>query len=251
MVDVACLWGSDYTELGVVGTETLGERIGLGISRGRFPKGYPYVDPNEDVVLAATDGRTDLVAVLDGHNGFDAARAAAQAILDRVETLMTLSPEEAAIRAANLAGEAVRDATSHLEGIRRSSGTTLCLAVVSGSHAAVVSAGDSAAVLMGEKTRLLTSASPALGHGRYQTNQPPTVVSLTPGDRLVVATDGLWDFLSRDGLTRLDPTVFDSPPRAVAELIDAAFAGGAGDNVGVVVRRGSTGEVQVRDRAAR
>ncbi|GIU92148.1 MAG: hypothetical protein KatS3mg011_1054 [Acidimicrobiia bacterium] len=248
MLDVACLWGSDHTELGVIATETLGERIGLGISRGRFPKGYPYVDPNEDVVLAATDGTTDLLAVLDGHNGFDAARAATQAILDRVEDLFSLLPEEAAAEAITVAGAAVRDAVSGLTGVRRSSGTTICVAVVAGSRLAVASAGDSTAVLVGEDSRVLTRTTPALGHGRYRFDEHPITAVVDAGDRLVVATDGLWDFLG--GADRLRPELLDSPRLAVSRLIEAAFNGGAGDNVGVAVRRGSAGEVHVRDRAA-
>ncbi|MEA3502778.1 MAG: hypothetical protein U9R47_08390, partial [Actinomycetota bacterium] len=70
------LLGSDHTELGEVEIAELSPHVAVGISRGRFPKGYAHVDPNEDAVFAATDGTTAIIAVADGHHGFDAAEAA-------------------------------------------------------------------------------------------------------------------------------------------------------------------------------
>ena len=46
------LWGDRHTALGKVGTASLEPRAALAISRGQEAKRYPYVDPNEDAVLA-------------------------------------------------------------------------------------------------------------------------------------------------------------------------------------------------------
>jgi hypothetical protein len=43
------LLGTDHTELGHLVTETLGP-IAVGLGRGRHPKAYPYLDPNEDAL---------------------------------------------------------------------------------------------------------------------------------------------------------------------------------------------------------
>ena len=72
----ALLLGEDHTELEEVAITEVTPNLAIGISRGRFPKGYPHVDPNEDAVYAATDGTTTVLVVADGHQGFDAARAA-------------------------------------------------------------------------------------------------------------------------------------------------------------------------------
>jgi len=78
----ALLVGSDHTELDEVAIEEVTPKLTIGISCGWFPKGYPHADPNEDAVFAATDGNATIVAVADGHHGFDAARAAITAIAE-------------------------------------------------------------------------------------------------------------------------------------------------------------------------
>ena len=78
----ALLLGSDHTELDEVAIEVVTPNLAIGISSGRFPKGYPHADPNEDAVFATTDGVTTILAVADGHHGFDAARAAITAIAE-------------------------------------------------------------------------------------------------------------------------------------------------------------------------
>ena len=67
------LLGSNYETLGDVAIEEITPQLAIGISRGRFRKGYPHVDPNEDAVIVAADDATTVLAVADGHNGFDAA----------------------------------------------------------------------------------------------------------------------------------------------------------------------------------
>jgi hypothetical protein len=76
------LVGSDHTELDEVAIEEVTPKLTIGISCGWFPKGYPHADPNEHAVFAATDGNATIVAVADGHHGFDAAGAAITAIAE-------------------------------------------------------------------------------------------------------------------------------------------------------------------------
>jgi hypothetical protein len=99
------LLGDQAVELGEVIQAELGSSCALALSRGRFAKGYPYLDPNEDACLAATDGHRYLLAVADGHNGFDAARAAITALDAHSENILgSAEPSSVVIE---VAGEAV------------------------------------------------------------------------------------------------------------------------------------------------
>jgi hypothetical protein len=72
--------------------------MAAALTRGRHPKAYPYVDPNEDALLLASDGDFHLMAVADGHNGTAASHAAIRAIHDAAPALAGLEPVEAAGR---------------------------------------------------------------------------------------------------------------------------------------------------------
>src|SRR3954453_9630770 len=78
----AVLWGTDYEELGVVGSRSVGERAGLAITRGLHKKAYRYEDPNEDAVAAVAGPAATLLVRPDGHNGMTAPTLAVQAVLD-------------------------------------------------------------------------------------------------------------------------------------------------------------------------
>jgi len=62
-VRTAALWGDEHTELGEIAVAPLLPQAAVALSRGKFPKGYPHLDPNEDAVLAATDGANWLLPV--------------------------------------------------------------------------------------------------------------------------------------------------------------------------------------------
>jgi len=53
-VQHSVLWGHDHPQLGVVATEEISPRVAIALSRGKYPKGYPHLDPNEDAVAAPT-----------------------------------------------------------------------------------------------------------------------------------------------------------------------------------------------------
>jgi serine/threonine protein phosphatase PrpC len=61
-----------------------------------------------------------------------------------------------------------------------------------------------------------------------------TVQKVRPGDRLVVASDGLKDFSSIDHiLNTVQANRAESCVQTAQALVDAALLGGAGDNVTV------------------
>lgn len=236
------LWGEDHPELGEVAVTSLGERCALALSRGRHPKAYPHLDPNEDAVAAATDGTATLLLVADGHSGFDAARAATGAVLDRVPDLLARSdPEETLREAFAAAREAVAGTLADLAEPRRSTRTTLTVAVLRDRRLVTATRGDSAAVrIAGGRPTPLGRRTEFLGPDTDLDRLHPEEADLEEGDLLVLATDGLYDFLGRRWPERLAELATEHPdPGAyVQAAVRAAFSGGAGDNVGVGALRG-------------
>jgi serine/threonine protein phosphatase PrpC len=72
---LALLRGREHVELGAI--DVVAEGAGaIAISMGGAPKRYAHVDPNEDAALLALGSSGALVAVADGHRGFEAAEVA-------------------------------------------------------------------------------------------------------------------------------------------------------------------------------
>lgn len=150
-VQFAVLWGHEHPELGVVAVEEVSPGIELALSRGKFPKGYPHLDPNENAVTAATDGVASLLAVSDGHSGHDAGRAAMEAILIATPSLLTGAidrPREALQAVFQDAKEAVRTALDNKDGERAGSRTALSIALLGPDRVTVAGLGDSRVVLI-------------------------------------------------------------------------------------------------------
>src|SRR5665811_1231436 len=103
----ALLLGDDHIELEDVAIREITPNLAIGISRGRFPKGYPHIDPNDDAVFATINGDTEILAVADGHQGFDAARAAITAIANAKSPMNDEDLQSAVHRLAIAAIEAV------------------------------------------------------------------------------------------------------------------------------------------------
>jgi len=235
-MDAAVLYGVDHTELGAVASGEVGGRAGFALSRGKFPNGYSYVDPNEDALLVASDGEAWLLAVADGHGGIGASHAAVEALVEAAPTLLSLTdPLRAAAEALAVAHAAVLP-------VERTPGeypsrTALTVAAVAGGGAAVAGAGDTTAFLVADdRARRLLERTPFLGPGvPARVLAPPVPVRLGAG-RLVVCSDGLVDFLGRRPEEALVPAVAAGGPEAAATgAMEAAFRGAAGDNVAVVV----------------
>ena len=239
-VQFAVLWGHEHPELGVVATEKVSPRIGLALSGGKFPKGYPHLDPNEDAVTAATDGVASLLAVADGHSGHDAARAAIETVLLATPSLLfgaTDRPREALQAVFQDAREAIRAALDNKDGERADSRTTLSIALLGPDRVTVAGLGDSSVVLIRDyAARIVGSPAPFLGPDTPLTEIVLDDASLSPGDRVLAATDGLFDFLGRRGFELLARLASNTEPGDLArQAVKAAFSGGAGDNVAIAV----------------
>jgi len=233
----AVLWGSDHTELGEIAVAEVPPASGLGISRGKFRKGYPYLDPNEDAVLVAADGTSWLLAVADGHGGFDAARAAIAALQTTgAEILGQTDPEVAIATAARAAHAAI--VAANWDDARAGSATTLAVALVIGDQLTVGSFGDSmVAVARDQRLLPVNRPSPFLDAGTDPAEVQISQAALQRGDVVLAATDGLTDFLGSHGPRALARTLSstEEPGVLVRLAVEQAFAGGAGDNIAVAL----------------
>jgi hypothetical protein len=140
------LLGEDHTELGDVAVDSLGP-MAAALTRGRHPKAYPYLEPNEDALVIASDGDFHLVAVADGHNGTAASHAAIRAIRDAAPALADLEPVEAAAEATLTARDALVLLPPPSEDLPRSA-TTLTVVAIKGDAGAAAGWGDSVTVLL-------------------------------------------------------------------------------------------------------
>lgn len=228
-------------ELGEIAALSLGDDCAIALSRGRHPKGYAYLDPNEDAVGAAVDRETWLLAVVDGHWGFEAAQAALSAVMANSGPMSETDPHEVIAERFNSAAVAVAQAIDAAEGRRRDSRTTLTVAIVRGIEVSSATLGDSVAVLVtDDQIRQLRPASAGfLGPGTEVSRISVETVEASPGDVVVVCTDGLTAFLGRGWADELAELVREQtdPQQMVTSAIEAAFAGGAGDNIAVAALR--------------
>ncbi len=237
MSPVSVLAGSDFSTLGEVGVTALDDGCAAAISRGRFPKGYPYVDPNEDAAVIAASGSATLLAVADGHNGFEAAGAAIETIVERAEMLLS-DPSDAGLDLlASSVSSAIGRVVHHLDPPRSESRTALSVAVIHSGVVRTFTAGDTVVAMIRDgSTRVFPASAPFLG-ADLGTSPQVGELALEPDDLVVVASDGLIDFLGRHWPDRLAVLPAYTCETFVRAAVDAAFAGGAGDNVTVAALR--------------
>jgi protein phosphatase len=214
-------------------------------------------DGNEDAYLV--DDVMGLVAVADGMGGHRAGEVASATALE-------------ALRAAVIGGrplrEAIEDANdavftkSLTDNSLRGMGTTLTVGtLVAGNTILLGHVGDSRAYLLhdGELRQVTVDHSlveELVQEGRLTADEAavhpqrsiitrsigtdPTVdvdvypVELSPGDRLVLCSDGLTDMVHTDDIAATLRREQD-PARAAAALVDAANQAGGVDNITVVV----------------
>lgn len=240
----AVLWGRDHVDYGDVVTRAVGEAVGLALTRGRHPKPYAWVDPNEDVVAAVVGPRATLLAVADAHNGADAAEAAITTVLECFGDDPPDDPDEAAlVDLFAAAGHDVLRVTSQLAPPHRDSRTTLSVALVGPETVTWAALGDSPVfVVHGGRARELSIPRHLfVGHPlsrfvldeRLSRGREP----LQPGDAVVLASDGFTNFAVIDPAAAVAEALAaaPSPVDAAAALVDHAVDGGAGDNVAVAV----------------
>ena len=230
------LWGDRNVVLGQVATAVLAPRAGLAISRGRLPKRYRYLDPNEDAVLAAAGPAGWLLAVVDGHSGFDAARAALGAVEQEAGALLERDDLEPVVAVHGLfvaARKAVAAALGRVGRERQASRTALSIGLVTGGQVHGASLGDTVALRLGaDDVEEIGTAGPFLGPGTLA----PQVywAPFDEGDRLLVASDGLMDYVGQRWEECLREAAAASDlAEAAHRLVLHAFDGGAGDNVAV------------------
>lgn len=212
---------------------------------------------NEDAFLM----EPPLFAVADGLGGHRAGEVASTVA---VETLFAHAPKHAdakglarAVRAANAA---VIEAAEQGRG-REGMGTTLTAAMVEGTRIALAHVGDSRAYLLarGELVQLtedhslvadmVRSGTLSTEAARVHPNRSvitralgsdPNMVAdalevdASPGDRLLLCTDGLTGMVEDAAIAEVLRTA-PSPKAAVARLVAAANDAGGHDNITVVV----------------
>jgi protein phosphatase len=212
---------------------------------------------NEDAFLVAPP----LFAVADGLGGHQAGEVASAIA---IETLLATAPKNADAkalgRAIRHANAAVIEAAETGRG-RAGMGTTLTAAMVDGTRIAIAHVGDSRAYLLhlgrlGQLTEDHSMGADLVRQGQLTAEESrvhpnrsvitralgsdPNMIADTfeiaaaPGDRLLLATDGLTSMVTDDEIERLLGAA-PSPADAVDALIDAALDAGGHDNVTVVV----------------
>ena len=141
-------------------------------------------------------------------------------------------------------------------------GTTLVLAIISGTHAAVANVGDSRAYLISGSTVTQVTEDHSWAAGQVRLGALDTEearhhpkrnlieravmgdpveadifeVEGAPGDVLLLCSDGLWEPLSDQALGAIVATP-DPLGVALTRACDAALAGGGTDNVTIVAAR--------------
>jgi protein phosphatase len=215
--------------------------------------------------LAVRQERGRLFVVADGMGGHDAGDVAAEISVDTIqETYFTRAWIDAAgkLRASFMAAnDAILTAAreQHHEGM---GAAAVAIAVV-GDRAFVAHIGDARAYLFrGRQINHLTVdhswVQDRISAGRLTEDEArvhpyrnvltralgsdpdgtPDVseFALTPGDTMVLCSDGLWGLVSDDVLARTIAET-DGAAAAAHKLLELALAGGGHDNISVVVVR--------------
>lgn len=212
---------------------------------------------NEDAVLLSPP----LYAVADGLGGHQAGEIASTLA---IEALMEAAPRRADAkalgRAARAANKVVLDAAREGHG-RAGMGTTLTAAIVEGTRIAVAHVGDSRAYLYHSGVLepitydhsmvadMVRQGTLSEEEARVHPNRSiitralgsdPNMyadtfeVTASPGDRLLLCSDGLTAML-RDAQIADVLGSYRDPGATVRGLVDAANAAGGQDNISVVV----------------
>lgn len=218
---------------------------------------------NEDALIA----RPPLFAVADGLGGHKAGEVASEIAVETLARLAPTTPDATALAdAVTAANAAIVAAVAEGRG-RQGMGTTLTAAVVRGTHAVVAQVGDSRAYLLanGHLSRVTRDHSLVGDMVRAGTlteeqarNHPqrsvitralgsrPDVeadtydISASPGDRLLLCSDGLHGMIVDSEIEEVLLGATDAED-AVRSLVDAALDAGGLDNVtAIVVEFGGT-----------
>jgi len=230
-VRTALLRGREHLELGAIDLISEG-RVAIALSLGGARKAYAHTDPNEDAVAFAQGRAGTLLAVADGHRGFEASEVTLEYLLETPAPhwaeFGAVSPESwarqvlAALCDAN--AEIRRERSPSDEGRSR---TTLALALVLPEHDAVLyaSVGDSHVFLVGrdEAVDLASRGEQRpyfLGHG----DETPESLGEKCNVGVAPLGDALAVVLASDGLSERNIGVADAPAAAHAATVSEAEA---------------------------
>ncbi len=145
----ALLRGRDHVEIGAI--DVIGEGpAAIAISRGGARKTYPHTDPNEDVCAFALGSDGWMLAVADGHSGFEASEVVVEHLLANPAPHWTDGGSDLDGEWNRHAVAALYDANDEvlrerLRGVHFDSATTLCTALIrpTGGQLLVLGVGDS------------------------------------------------------------------------------------------------------------
>lgn len=238
----AVLWGKDHVTPGHIEVQSPAPGVAAALTRGLHPKAWRYTDPNEDAVALVVGRRATLAVVADGHNGWASTEASMGAVLQHLGG----DPPPADLTDDEIsdvfwaAHKAILDATQPHDAEHPDSRTTLVLALVTGDRMQWASVGDSTvyAASPASDGRLNRRQNRFLGYAGMPRRGLSMLLEqgverLGDHEWAVLATDGFSDF-ARPFPTPLFAAEADAAFVA-REMVEAAFDGGAGDNVGVAV----------------
>lgn len=239
----AILRGIDHVELDQTAVTAVAPDLAIGLSRGRHPKTYRYVDPNEDVVSVHRQAGVTVLIVADGHNGHEGSHAAVDLMRETLSPEIPVWTRHGAVRAFHELNEGVREVRRALSPPNRSARTTLVVAMVTengdGQRCLVhASVGDSA--VFTSRGQTVTQLSKDRHHFLGDRLSPPQVAGamdygqtdLHPDDAVIVVSDGFTNFVRPHKLSQLIDT---DPEHTARRIIDRASRAGAGDNIAVAV----------------
>jgi serine/threonine protein phosphatase PrpC len=232
--------------------------------------------PQEFGLFVVADG-------MGGHaNGQDASRMAIQTIIDYILPRISADKhiEDETLRSLLRDGVQCANQAVHQRNLeeRADMGTTMTATLVVGATAYVANVGDSRTYLYREPGGLskitndhsvvaslveagIIKPDDIYTHPKrnqiYRSLGEKAVVdvdsfkvSLKPGDKLLLCSDGLWDMVRDPEIQRLMSAPASSPSKTGQELIQAALDGGGEDNVSVIVVSFSETEVSTSNQAS-
>lgn len=245
--------------------ETLAYGSGTDVGRSRTH--------NEDALLAAPP----LFVVADGMGGHAAGEVASELAIQTISQLAPAYPNgPLLVQAINEANRMVFEAASNNER-RTGMGTTVTAALLQGTRLVIGQVGDSRAYLLhdgalqqltrdhslmqdlidsGQITPVEARIHPQRNFITRALGTAPTVdtdlyeLNVSPGDRLLLCSDGLSGMLEDSELASTLTTIRD-PQRCVKELIRLANRAGGSDNITAIVVDVSNGNALAEARARR
>jgi serine/threonine protein phosphatase PrpC len=229
-VRLALLRGREHVELGAIDVVAEG-CAAIAISLGGARKRYAHVDPNEDAALLALGSNGLLVAVADGHHGFEAAEVALEYLATHPAPHWTepgtVSADTWRRQASAVLEDANRAIRAERAGVEDGPCTTLAFALVLPAEGALLYAGigDSHLYRVGEdgSVRDLTArrdAKPCF-LGQNEADAQALAARAAIGSAPLAGTRALVP--ATDGLTERGIGV-EEPEAAVREALEEAAA---------------------------